>query len=125
MHITAVKINREVVDRCIDACSDCQLMCIETIGHFRNISGKHDETSQIKLLRDCIDICVLSIDLMIRGSELINMQCFMCADACERCAESCESFGDNDLMQACAKSCWNCSDVCREVAGPSPHPPTA
>lgn len=115
---TVILERSDVVNRCIDACKDCHGVCTETIIHCLNMGGKHAETSHVRLMRDCADICEESEDFMLRGSEFMNQVCSMCADICDSCAESCEAF-DDQAMKTCAQTCRDCSSVCREMAGGS------
>ena len=101
---------------CIQDCTDCHNVCLETIDHCLQLGGPHAEASHIRLLLDCAQICAASADFMLRGSDLHGRTCGVCADVCERCAESCERFGDDDQMRRCAALCRRCADSCRRMA---------
>lgn len=105
------------MEQCIENCLDCHRICEETAAYCTQMGGKHAEPMQLRLLRDCAQICITSADFMLRGSDLHPRVCGICAEVCDRCAESCELFGDDAQMQACAEICRRCAESCREMAG--------
>lgn len=102
--------------RCIENCSDCHNICVETSAHCLEIGGRHAEAAHVRLLLDCAEICLTSANFMLRGSELHGRTCAVCAEVCERCATSCETFGDDPLMKQCAEICRRCAESCRKMA---------
>jgi hypothetical protein len=54
---------------------------------------------------------------MLRGSNLHNRTCAVCAEICEAGAQDCESMvgGDRKLTQ-CAGMCRKCAESCRQMA---------
>ena len=103
--------------RCIEDCSDCHNICVETAAHCLELGGKHAEAAHVRLLLDCAEICLTSANYMLRGSELHVRTCAVCAEVCDRCADSCEKFGDDALMKQCAEICRRCAESCRKMAG--------
>ena len=101
---------------CIQRCTDCHNVCLETVGHCLQLGGPHAEANHIRLLLDCAQICATSADFMLRGSDLHGRICGVCAEVCERCAEDCERFGDDEQMRRCAEECRRCADSCRRMA---------
>lgn len=102
---------------CIDNCTQCHSICVETTNHCLEMGGKHAEASHIRLLLDCAEICATSADFMLRGSDMHGKTCGVCAEACERCAEDCERIADGDeLMLRCAEMCRTCAESCRKMA---------
>ena len=104
------------MQRCIQECTNCHGVCLETVAHCLQMGGKHAEAAHIRLLQDCAEICQTSANFMLRGSELHGRVCAVCAEVCERCAEDCERFGDDQQMQACAQACRSCAEACRQMA---------
>ena len=102
--------------QCIQNCTDCHSICVQTIDHCLGMGGKHVEPAHLKSLLDCADTCRTSADLMLRGSALYTQACGLCAEACARCATSCEQFGEDATMKACAEMCRRCAESCREMA---------
>ncbi len=105
------------MEQCITNCMNCRRICAETIAHCLQVGGKHAELSHVRLLLDCAQICQVSADFMVRGSDLHPRVCSLCADICERCAQDCERVDRNDeQMKACADLCRRCAESCRKMA---------
>jgi hypothetical protein len=103
---------------CIDACTDCSAICWQTAAHCLEKGGEHAQAQHIRLLLDCAAICRTSAEFMLRGSDLHDQTCAVCAEICDRCAESCEAMADRDQqMMACAEACRRCAEMCRRMAG--------
>jgi hypothetical protein len=105
------------MQRCIDNCSECHDICVQTVTHCLTEGGKHAEAEHIRLLLDCVEICQTSADFMLRGSPFHVATCATCADICEGCAESCAQFSDDAMMERCAETCRRCAASCREMSG--------
>jgi hypothetical protein len=111
------KVNHNIED-CIENCVDCHRVCLETIQYCLRMGGEHAEEKHIRLLTDCAQICQISADFMIRGSELHHETCAACAEVCGRCADDCTALGaDDEQMQECAERCVRCEESCAEMAG--------
>jgi hypothetical protein len=108
---------------CINECLTCHSICLETVTHCLQMGGKHAEASHIRLLLDCAEICQTSANFMLRGSELHNRTCSVCAEICARCADECERIGAGDeLMMRCAEACRRCAQSCQSMSsGMSGH----
>ncbi len=103
--------------QCIQHCSDCHNVCLETAVHCLELGGTHAEARHITLLLNCAEICATSADFMLTGSGLHGRTCAVCAEVCERCAESCERVDPNDeTMRRCAETCRQCAQSCRQMA---------
>src|SRR3954462_10847490 len=106
------------MQQCIDNCQECHSICVRTLSHCLQMSGKHAEHKHIRLLQDCIQICQTSADFMLRNSPLHPYTCAVCAEVCERCADDCERIDASDqMMQRCAEVCRTCAQSCRSMAG--------
>jgi hypothetical protein len=102
---------------CIENCTNCHTICMETFAHCLQMGGSHAEADHIRTLLDCAEICATSANFMLRGSDLHPQVCGVCAAACERCAESCERLASGDeLMLRCAEMCRRCAESCRQMA---------
>ncbi len=115
MHTASTRHSTEM-EQCIDNCTQCHAICLETITHCLSKGGKHAAPDHIRLLQDCAQICATSADFMLRGSDLHGRTCAVCADVCTRCAESCERMGDDEVMLGCAEMCRRCAESCRMMA---------
>ena len=102
---------------CIQECAGCHQVCLQTIQHCLAMGGKHAEQAHIRLLADCAQICAVSADFMLRGSDLHADTCGTCAAVCHRCGEDCDRTGAGDeQMQLCADACRRCAASCRSMA---------
>lgn len=104
------------MQNCIQACTECHAICLETLQHCLTKGGRHAEAQHITLLQDCAQICAVSADFMLRGSAFHIETCETCAEICEACADSCESIPDDDVMAQCAQACRACAESCESMA---------
>lgn len=104
------------MQRCIDHCTQCHAICLETLAHCLNKGGEHANPAHIALLSACADICRTSADTMLRGADVHVHTCAACAEICRRCAADCERFGDDEQMRRCAQACRACADSCAAMA---------
>lgn len=116
--MTMPQMSRQEMQACIEACTACHHVCLQTVLHCLHMGGKHAQADHIRLLLDCVEICQTSADFMLRGSPLHTRTCGVCAEVCQRCAEDCERLDPSDQqMQQCAQICRRCADSCRRMAG--------
>jgi hypothetical protein len=101
---------------CIEQCTSCHSVCLDTINYCLEEGGEHAAPAHIRLLIDCADMCRTAADFMIRGSELHAAVCRACAEFCERCADDCARFSDDEHMQQCAQACRRCAESCLRMA---------
>ena len=104
------------MDDCIDWCTSCHDICLQTVNYCLAMGGEHSTPEHIRLLLDCAEICQTSANFMLRSSELHGVTCAACAEICDRCAAACERFEGDEIMQACAEACRGCAQSCREMA---------
>src|SRR5262249_38395835 len=55
---------------CVEACSDCYGVCMDTIEHSLVLGGAYAEGASMRLLTDCAEVVQLCESLLLRGSEL-------------------------------------------------------
>ena len=101
---------------CVEACQKCTAECEHCATACLQEPDVSARTRCVQLLRDCADICVLSVQWMARGSSYANKICGLCADTCEACATECARFKD-EHCQRCAEACRRCAAECRQMAG--------
>jgi hypothetical protein len=90
--------------RCIARCLECYRVCVETLRHSLERGGPHTKATHIRLLLDCIDICRLSADFMLRVSDFHVRICGVCAEVCQRCAEDAPDSATTPSCSAARKS---------------------
>ncbi|GAB2626923.1 four-helix bundle copper-binding protein [Novilysobacter erysipheiresistens] len=106
----------QAMNTCIDDCTQCHAICLETINYCLGVGGKHAEAKHIGLLSACADICATSADTMLRGASVHTATCGACAEICRQCATSCDSMGDDADMKRCADMCRRCAESCATMA---------
>ena len=107
------------MNQCIENCTGCHAICLETMSYCLTKGGAHAAAEHIALLASCADICSTCAAAMLRGSPASNAICGACAEVCRQCAESCERFPDDAQMKSCAESCRRCVESCTAMAGMS------
>lgn len=105
------------MQHCITECLSCHQICLETIGFCLRTGGEHAAEPHIVLLLDCAQICAVSADFMLRGSQHQVHLCRECAEICTRCAEECNRLGGHEEMRRCAEACRRCAENNQKVAG--------
>lgn len=99
---------------CIDACSDCHQICLQTaMNHCLNTGGKHVEPEHFRLMMSCAEICQTSANFQLSNSPFSHRLCAVCAEVCEACAVDCRRIGS---MDECAEVCEMCAESCRQMA---------
>ena len=86
----------QAMNTCIDNCTQCHAICLETINYCLTKGGAHATPEHIALLATCADICATSADAMLRGASAHDVVCGACAEICRQCA---------DASRRCAESC--------------------
>ena len=110
------------MNECIDNCTRCHSICLETINYCLKQGGKHADAAHQATLAACADICGTSAAAMLRGAHKVSHHiCGACAEVCRACAESCEAFGDDQSMARCAEACRKCQASCEAMAARARH----
>jgi hypothetical protein len=132
------------MQECIDNCTRCHNVCLETFNYSLWLGGRHNESVHLRLLLDCAEICRTSANFMLRGSDLHREICDACAVVCENCAQDCERYtvsgaGEgapmsrhsgpphvskenvDEQMKYCAEVCRQCAQSCRDMAAMPAH----
>ncbi len=105
------------MSKCIENCTGCHAICLETINYCLDKGGAHASAEHIALLASCAEICSTCASAMLLGSPASSVICGSCAEVCRLCAESCERFTDDEQMKRCADSCRRCVESCTSMAG--------
>jgi hypothetical protein len=95
---------RELMD-CAVACETCATACL----------NEEDVTMMarcIELDRDCAELCMQGVHLLLRDSELAHPFLVVCEEACRMCAEECAKH-EHAHCSRCAEACQRCADACR------------
>ena len=100
---------------CIEACTDCAIICRQAAIHCLSKGGDHATRDHIRLLWDCSDICQTSAAFMTRGSPHHTHTCKACAALCDICAKACGKMSDS-IVQSCAETCRHYAELCHEMS---------
>lgn len=95
---------------------ECHDTCLRTLTYCLEQGGQHAESDHIRAMQDCIDVCRLSTDAMLRGSRFHADIMALCAKVCKACEEDCKQFEGDQTMDDCARACRACADACRRMA---------
>ncbi|WP_262674914.1 four-helix bundle copper-binding protein [Paenibacillus sp. J5C2022] len=93
----------------------CTVTCEHMITHILMSGNLHGRSNQLKLLRDCADICAKTARFVARSSPFSKAMLMMCAHVCEACAAECMKFND-PASRHCAQTCMHCARECRAAA---------
>ena len=104
---------------CINACTRCAVECEHCFTACLKETDLQARTHCVELLRDCIDICLLAVSYMARGSDHAKPLCELCAQICAACGAECARFQD-EHCQGCAAECRRCVEECNKMAGKVP-----
>lgn len=107
------------MQECLNICVKCQKVCRETQNYALSKGGKYAESSVIKALTDCAEICKTCADFCCQESEQCGQVCHTCAEICERCAQVCGKFADDPQFKKCIEACRRCAEVCRRMPVPA------
>lgn len=114
MNHSAHTPTEHAMQACIEACSHCHQVCLQTaMNHCLEEGGKHVKAKHFRLIMSCAEICQTSANFQLSGSPFHHRVCEVCAEICEACADDCEKLGD---MGECVVACRECADSCRQMA---------
>jgi hypothetical protein len=95
-----LNVDRGLLVRCIEACSDCAESCTQCADDCLGEESVQDLTTCIRLNLDCADICAATGRVVSRQtgydpavtSAMLRAcveACGTCADECRRCEQAC------------------------------------
>jgi len=94
---------------------ECKATCDNTTTMILSKPDLQFRTNQLRLLRDCVDMCDLTEKLVARHSPFTKRILSECAYVCDACANECLKFPDME-SQRCAQICLKCAEECRQHA---------
>ncbi len=103
------------MQNCINACMECHKMCMETMTHCMTKGGKQMDMSMMGMMRDCAEMCMMCMNMMMGGSEFAARTCMLCAEMCDRCAMAGEKMSNDAKMMAFAAACRQCAEACKSM----------
>lgn len=109
-------MNTGEMRECIERCTECEKICIETAAYCAEKGGKHAMPKHLRLLAECAQMCGTAAKFMLLGSPNHVLTCGVAAEVAMQCAEECEEFPEDDRMKACADACRRCEAECTRMA---------
>jgi hypothetical protein len=100
---------------CINASMECHKICLETMTYCISKGGRYMDMGIMSMMRDCSEICMMCMNMMMGGSEFMGRTCTLCAEMCDSCAAACETISDDSRMSECATACRKCAEACRSM----------
>lgn len=92
----------------------CEAIC-EFTEYSIKMEGSSHRGEQLRLLRDCADICTLTAKYIARCSPFAKSIAALCAQICEICGTHCLQHPD-ELSQRCGQIYLHCAQECRAFA---------
>jgi hypothetical protein len=114
-------VDRDVLVRCIAACSDCEQACTQCADDCLSEQNVQDLAKCIRLNLDCADICASTARVVSRQTEydanLTRPIGQACAQACKSCGDECEKHAKHGMEHChiCAEACRSCERACEEL----------
>jgi len=118
-------LDRDLLVRCIEACSDCAESCTQCADDCLAEEGVQELTTCIRLNLDCADICTATGRVVSRrtgyDAEVTSAVLRACIAACGKCADECEGHAAHGMehCRVCAEECRRCEQACQELLAAS------
>jgi hypothetical protein len=115
-----MSLDRAVLIRCIDECSDCADSCTSCADADLAEPDVKDLVRCIRLCIDCSDICMTTGRIATRQTAadvgVLRASVEGCATACRVCGDECERHAaHHEHCRLCAESCRLCEEACRAL----------
>jgi hypothetical protein len=110
------QMNRQKLQSCIAACSDCTVECRSCISECLNEQDVKMLAQCIRLNQDCAAMCMVAMEAMAGGSEFVKPICTLCATICYACAIECEIHSQVYHCTKCAEVCRKCAIECNKMS---------
>lgn len=95
---------------------ECEGMCEYMTTYIKmRVEPLKPRVKQLRMLRDCADICTLTSKYIARDSYFAKCIAELCAFICQECGKECSKFPDQ-MSQQCAKICLHCAKECQAFA---------
>jgi Domain of Unknown Function (DUF326) len=119
-HPQPTNLDRAVLIRCIDECSDCADSCTSCADADLAEPDVEDLVRCIRLCLDCSDICTTTGRIATRQTAadvgVLRASVEGCATACRVCRDECERHASHhEHCRLCAESCRRCEEACRAL----------
>lgn len=101
--------------RLLDTLHECEAICEYTEASLLMSGDIRNRAEQLRLLRDCADMCSHTARSVARHSGFAKSTAALCAQVCKICGDHCLRHRDQ-LSQDCGRICLHCADECNRFA---------
>ncbi|MCI1003492.1 hypothetical protein HWE01_01585 [Herbaspirillum sp. C7C8] len=101
---------------CLQACQHCHEVCRKAAFGISPAAAQELAADDVRLLLECAELCQLSANWQLAGSQYCRQICGICAEVCRHCQARCNA---NDDMQECATVCQRCAESCEAMSSMS------
>lgn len=98
---------------CMQACQQCHEACRKAAFGLSPAAAQDLAADDVRLLMECAELCQLSANWQLAGSQYCRQICAVCAEVCRQCQDRCN---DNEGMQECAAACQRCAESCAAMS---------
>jgi Domain of Unknown Function (DUF326) len=115
------KLDRELLVRCIDACSDCAEACTQCADDCLSERNVQQLVKCIRLNLDCADVCATTGRVVSRQTEydanVTRAVLEACIVTCRSCGDECQRHAEHGMehCEVCAEECRRCEQACRAL----------
>ena len=109
-------IQKQDIQTIVDICIHCRNTCLETVESLQQSHQQTKNLTLIWLLRDCAELCDVSIHFMRTEPEMHSCVYAVCAQLSKRCADFCEWFNRNGALQNCIDACRQNAEACQTLS---------
>lgn len=113
----SIQQKRYTYQRLVQALDACEAGCIRTAAYVGSLKQQGLRSRQGSLLRECEDICNLTLKMLHRKSPYSKQTIQLCARICRDCAEECAKFSDQ-VSRQCSEVCMNAYRECMGYTSP-------
>ena len=116
-----INVDRELLARCIDACSDCAQACTACADDCLSEESVAHLVKCIRTNLDCADVCEATGRVLSRQTEydanITRPVLEACIAACRSCGDECERHAAHGMehCRVCAEACRRCEQACQEL----------
>jgi hypothetical protein len=114
-------VDRELLVRCIEACSDCAEACTQCADDCLSEQSVQELTKCVRLNLDCTDVCTTTGRVVSRqtgyDASVTRAVLGACIATCRSCCDECKLHGEHGMRhcEVCAAECRRCEQACQAL----------
>jgi hypothetical protein len=116
-----LNVDRELLVRCIEACSDCAEACTQCADDCLSEQSVQELVKCVRLCLDCADVCATTGRVVSRqtgyDANVTRAVLQACIAICRSCGDECEIHAMHGMKhcEVCAEECRRCEQACQEL----------